>query len=833
MAQITGIPGGRNISLGMGTDSVGMPRTNPNDFGAESWRNVRELGQQVTRSSIVAMQHFIDEDHQRQEDEARLDAVHIENERAKKVDELSQKKNSEAFNTPEEYLQYSQQQYDALQTFNKDNPDSRRGGELYNRRVQEATAQVDAMNVRRLQRHAMVERERLHVQSLEVANAGALERLSKDPSRLRHELDTVIFPNIAQQVEAQGYGNATVEGSPTGERMADFYKRQAESGALKTALQAMTAQHGPAAALEMLRSGDMAGIRSDLGEQAWSEVFGTYEAKLQAAEVEQQERALEVQLNREIALLRRNGEDDLTIQTKMVEAYGTTLGVPAVNTIFRGVPDIDPQAAGADVAAAGKSYLRSLVMGGSIDELRIAATKRGADYVLALGAAEAEYIKFRQQGDAARTYRTEQVLNGIDSDVAHNIRLGTPEAFDRAERSVEALTALNDNERLYITGKVAEARAKAQVSRQTELERTLRHERVVSDAARAERSAALIGLAATLDIRPENPEQSQEFQQLPLHEQRIVREELRAREEGRYEPDPVRQLMAYGRWGAMPYAAFVALPEAEIRRMFREVGGPASEWGKKLTEKREKKQGAGEYSKTATTLTDQLRAAFQSSSMGVPTTSEFTYLEGAAQAELAQWQNDYYFRNDMAEPTYAERSAALASIVQRTELRRLGIAPTQSGTEITKEQMAVEFPELDSQAIRTTTRYAGTTGTPTIAGMPVVGPLGSLAEWWKTSEPTVEQNEPIWEAFDFDGRTEMVQTGIPFLGPNVTSPDANTASVLGQIRQYVMDNYTDPLTGLSRETFTLNYYPVGNMLVLKDIAGRSVAKFARATGELR
>ena len=66
MAEITRLPQGRSIQVSMNTGTVGMPRTTPNDFGAQNWQNWQRLGQEVIQADVSYMTHFIQEDHQRQ-----------------------------------------------------------------------------------------------------------------------------------------------------------------------------------------------------------------------------------------------------------------------------------------------------------------------------------------------------------------------------------------------------------------------------------------------------------------------------------------------------------------------------------------------------------------------------------------------------------------------------------------------------------------------------------------------------------------------------------------------------------------------------------------------
>lgn len=833
MAQITRLPGGRNISLGMGTGSVGMPRTNADDFGAESWRNVQELGQQVTRASVVAMDHFIDEDHQRQEDEARLDLTHIGNERWKKVEELSQKRTSEAFNTPEEYLQYSQSQYDALQNFNSENEDVRRGGELYRRRIEAGIAEIDAMNVKRLQRHALDQRNRLHQESLDVANAGALERISRDPGRLQYELENVIYPNISAQVNAQGYGSAMVGEGESAVYMADFYKQQAETGALKTALSGMVAQNGATAALEMLRSSDMDGIRARIGEASWKQIFGAYEAKLQAQQIEEQKNLLEVQLNNEIATLRQNGEDDFTIQTAMVEKYGPSMGVSAVNSILRGVPGVDPKASSENIKAAGKAYFDSM-MSGLVDWSTLEASARAADAQTGSGSSE-HYAEFIRQRDNALTmkrkvneyqnYRTEQILGGMDSPVAQNIRLGTAEGFQAAREGVAAMTGLTEGERAYLDDGITKAESAAQAGQETALQRRINAEKRQNDAQKAARLSELQSLAGTLMLRPGNPEQSEEFQRLNPAERKLVRTEFQAWEEGQYEGDPVRQLRNHAKWDKFSGIQLNSLGELEQRKMFWEVGGRDSPYGKELSKKMlEKRTGSGKFTSLMTDLNNRLRAATGTSPQGPLVGAEFTQVSAEAEAELARLQNDYLETHDMQEPPLAYREAMLSSVTQKAVAKRAGIIPTTGGTELDAVQMETEFPEVYARSIRTATRDA-VRRRPMFTDALAMEQQG-LPEFYGRRDVQMSADiEPTWELFEVNGQTELVQTGISFQGPNDTSPDPDTASAMSRIRQDVVRRFPNTAA-------TLWFFPTGNALVAKDTFQNTLQIYDRAGNPL-
>lgn len=837
MPQITGLPGGRGLSVDqslIGNVATG-PRLNADDFGAGQWQDWGQLGQQITRASVQAMNHFIQEDHQRQEDEARLDVLNMDTNLQKTTDELSQKKMSAAFDTPDEYLAQSNS---ALEDLQAGNNNTGRGGGLYNRIVQERLAQINNRNIQRLNRHVMNERENLHQTTIQAENARAMEVIQTEPGRLVEQLENVIYPNIDAQVASQGMGDRVIGSGDTAIRMDEFYKQQAATGALHTALAAVSEQGGPAQALALLSNPDMESFKKRLGPANWQKVFGTYEAKLKSQTMEATRRAQEIELNQQIAEMRANGESDFTIQTQMVERYGMTLGVSAVNTIMRGVPGVDPAAdpVAVKVKEAETGYLNGLMASPASREMLLASAQASdieandgtAKFTDAFHAAEATWAQNMKKRDATASYRVQHLLSAPDSPIAQKIRSGTPTALDEARQDIMAMGLDKVEEAALLEG-VNKAQTDAATAQQTTLSRELEASKLQNEYRTYQSAKEGLAVADKL-AGNSDPYNSDEFKKLDAQTQRVVKDELLAREKGQYENDPVRQLSNHAKWDALTYEQLVGLSAAEQRQMFREVGGVDSAYGKNLVDRFEKKTGKTAFTNSVQELEDRITSAM--AGVGTPITvsdmsADKAQIFAEARMDWSARYNDYVASHGGKEPDYATREAFLSTITQKAVWKRMGIQPTRDGTNIDLTDVEATFPEAAAATIRT---YRDVVRPSTISSSLEGLAFGRAASTQKVESPVT------WEVFGDINNPRLVQTNLPFLDPQIRAAKPEQATALGVMRKYVNDNILPRKKALGFETVDLNlsYEYTGNAFVLRagdqtlvifDSAGNEKAKY--------
>ncbi len=798
MAKIPETPGWRNIQMGTGTGSVGVPRTTPADFGAESWRNLQRLGNQVTESSVQMMRQFIRDDHQRQEDEAKEDLLMYDTRQQKRVDELMQRKTAAAFDTPEMYIEGAE----ADQITPED--ESRREGELYKRMLAEGRMRIDQHNVQRLNRHVLNERTNLRVQAAEASSARAIEVIKQEPWRLNEQLN-VIFDNIDAQVEAQGLKSTMVGSGNTAIYMADFYKQQALTGAVQNALTALATQYGPEEALTFLRSNDAQRYRKELGEGNWNRIFGAAEKKLQAEQAKQAIDQLTVQLDSEINSRYMSGEDPAKIRAEMVQKYGTSLGVPAVNALARSIFSYDrPEAESTDHT----SEYRDLLMAGNVPLATIewSAQMRGAQGLKELRDAQKEVMTLKATGD---DYRVHALLNEDDSPIAQQLKAGNYEGARRTvigmreslsnEQFKDLNTAITSGEKSVPATESEESILKAQLDKY-ELQKKL-----VSAQEEFRKQELLDQVMSSPD-----PQQSEAYMNANYKQKAFIDKELAAMRASQYESDQNTIQRNFYAADSLTNAELNALMSTEqgMTDLARSLGGFRSQQFQDLWKKSKDPSIKTTYTTRATTEARNAVRAAASKHGSVITNREMQELGPIIDDSVTEVFNDYQESHNLESPAMippSTRRTLINGVVYKTLNNRAGLVMEASGTSVDEEELRLLYPEIVEQSIRVSTPDIVRAATQTGREIRGLEPL---------PDEEFEAVPPVW-TFKEDrasGISTWVQENIPY-GPGIQGDSA-----VKRISGYAMK---EPDRG------RLCFFPEFNSFALYDNAGRMLIEFDR------
>lgn len=817
MAQITGLPKWSRLQV---SGSLGSrPRTSASSFGGDGWKQIEDLGNQVTRAAVTTMQHYIQNDHRRQQDEAKEDLLYYSTEQQRRVDELKQKKLSDAFNTPQEYLEQMDERKAQLEELRAVNDRggglNNRGGQIYRQMLAEGQLRIDQHNIQSLNKHVLSERTNLTVTMSEATNAHAVEVIKREPWRLTEQLTEVIFPNISDQVEAQGYGTEIVGTGASQMYMADYMKQQASIAAVKSAVDGLAEQYGPEEALKFFNSSDVETLQGVIGKKSWDEIFGAVETKLKAQQDKEITNTIGIQLDREVSERLAAGDNYLTVRDEMMVKYGPTLGVSSVNSVLQSVVTAQNTVEPKVQKQLQKDYLGLLMSGQASFETLQATADGDVDKARALDAAYKEY----QQLDTTKTtFRTNDILNSKNSVIAQDIRSGR---FDEASQTAFKLyedgdltrdeysviaKSINDTRALYDPEAVADNEV------QKRLDRAVRDENLRNAELNVTNQETL-----TRVLESGAGKNSKAYQEASFETKQFLNRELDARYQGRFESDEnIRQRNFY-RYDSVPTNQLLQMMSTEVgmSQIARDLGGESSTQFKELYKKLHDPARGMSYLTNATVeARNRVRARAIRRGEAIDN-AEFNELRPVIDDAVTELFNSYQADHNLESPNMIPptvRNALINTVVDRTALERGGVAVNRDngGTTIENSVMENLNPELYAKSIKvaiphipSAADYAGSNP----GNMEFAGSTANI--------PMHDEVPPVWtfKRHPQTGVETYVQENIPYV-IGVTGHDG-VQRIATDARQF--DN-----------AGRLTYFPSYNMFVLYSLTGKKLQSYNMA-----
>ncbi len=687
MAEITRLPQGRSIQVSMNTGSVGMPRTTPDDFGAQNWRNWQRLGQEVIQADVAYMTDFINEDHQRQEDEAKEDLLTYDTVQQQRMESILQTQGSNALHAPEQYLGGREDPGYVL-------PD-RKGGELYERNMSLGKLRIDNHNVQQASKHVMRQRENLRVQSAEVTSARALERINLQPGLLDEELQNNILPNVNTQLDAQGIYDPEVR---------KFYEDQARVGAVKTALISMAAEHGAEEALKMFSDPQIQEYKKTVGAVTWEKIFNIQNTRLKAKQAQEENRALQVEAYQKISSLYESGLDPITINNQMIAEYGPQLGVPAVAALANNVYSLPRKAGVAEQTKLVSEYKQlalSTNLGWTPDNLQWRAAMKGPADLAALAQAQKEIMAGVKEADE---YKVHYLTNNTESILARQIRMGE---YDEARRTLIGMSADLTSSEYQQIGKVidnSESTTESMII--TPLERELKRANTLTKLRESQiEQSKVVGLTQVLSSEGA-PEESEAYKKLTVDQKEYVDKQLqriRYAQSG-WETDENTQAGNFGKYDELPNNVLNELFSTEIgtTTILRELGGPNTQFYKDIWKKAQNPDVKMQYATRAQVQAVQRvqSIAYRMGNSIGP--KELQELKPVINDMVTQGLNDYQLAHGLDNPSKIPadvRQAVVENAVYETINERQGLKVSGVGMSISQSELQTTYPEIAERSI--------------------------------------------------------------------------------------------------------------------------------------
>lgn len=802
MAEITRLPQGRSIQVSMNTGTVGMPRTTPNDFGAQNWQNWQRLGQEVIQADVSYMTHFIQEDHQRQEDEAKEDLLTYDTVQQQRLDNLLMTQGANALNAPEQYLEGREDPGYVLP--------ERRGGELYERNMSLGKLRIDNQNVQTLGKHVLRQRETLRIQSAEATSARALQKIERQPGLLDEELSNTILPNVRIQLDTQGI---------TDPDLRKFYEDQARIGAVKTALISMAAEHGAEEALKMFSDPQIQAYKELVGPVAWEKIFNVQNARLQAKKAQEENRALQVEAYQKISSLYEAGLDPITINNQMIAEYGPQLGVPAVAALANNVYSLPRKAQATQQSKLVNEYKQlamSTNLGWTPDNLQWRAQMRGPDDVAALAQAQKEILAEAKEGDS---YKVHYLTNNSESIIARQMRAGE---YDEARRTlIKMSNELTASEYQQINKVINEHESVVVGTVVTPLERQLSLAKTYKDLRDAElEQSKVISLSRVLASEGA-PELSEAYKSLSYEQKEYVDKQLqriRYSQSG-WVVDENIQAANFYKYDSMSNSDLNELFQTEVgtSTILRELGGPNTKFYQDIWKKSQNPDVKTQYATRAQIQAIQRAQAIAYRSGNSITPSELKELRPVISDAVTSGLTEYQLTHNLDNPNKIPpniREAIIMNAVYDVTNERQGLKITGSGTTVELSQLQNVYPEIAERSI--------------IVNMPTVS-----NDWESISANNSlgfrmirkrnvkdQQVPPVWtyKKNPITNISEWVQENIPY-SAGVSSPDPGINAALQRISVHAQQ-FDSTTRG------RLCFYPSSNQFYLYGIAGNVLAKYS-------
>lgn len=255
MAKIQSLPQPSRLQGSSDVSNVGVPRVTPDDFGAGAWNDLYNMAMSGVRLNNTAMNIFIEQDHKRQDAEA---TEYINGKRQTwnaKHSELMARQGKSAIESEKEFNDWVQADI-ANDDYNKTDG-------WYGLRVKkELDDSLVGMRMQ-LRRHAAQQEVRWAVSEEDKAVSNANERVMRNPGSADLEYTSVILPALERKARWLGLGEEE--------------KRNDRINALVSLrinqYQGLVAMAGPDEAQKLLDSAEMKGLRDELGDKRFAELF--------------------------------------------------------------------------------------------------------------------------------------------------------------------------------------------------------------------------------------------------------------------------------------------------------------------------------------------------------------------------------------------------------------------------------------------------------------------------------------------------------------------------------------------------------------------------------